>query len=1047
MHRCFVCLCAIVSLVASLHAQPVPPKADRFDPALVRSLGEQAAGKGNPGRGAVLYAAPSHACVSCHRVGKIGGDVGPDLSQLAAKQSLEYIVESLLWPQRTVTDKYKAVAILTADGEVVRGYRESETDEAVTIRDTASGRTRTVAQEDIEQLREVGSLMPDGLLARMSQQDKYDLIAFMSDLGKHERISAESIDSLLAHSHGHHPATFEMTRQPLEPERWPSWRAEVNRDRLYDFYAKQARHFRTLEPKPHLLAEFPGLDGGSYGHWGNQSEPTWADDRWNETDLGSLLSGVFHGDGVHVARGICVQLGEGDERLSACFDPDTVSYRRVWRGGFVTFTSVRHGFMNGLNQQGETVRIAQQKLPFDPAAPREYLGFYRHGPRVIFAYRVGDTEYLDAPSVVHGKFHRVVAPRDEHPDRELIQGGPPQWPQKIVTRGTLGTTAPYAIDKIQLPTDNPWKALVYGGGHDFLSNGSAVLCTMQGDVWRASGLDEDLEGVTWRRIASGLHQPLGLVVHDDEIYVIGRDQLSRLHDLDGDGETDFYECFSQSLETSKSGHDFTCGLRRDDKGHFYTASGKQGVMRISPDGKTAEVLATGLRNSDGIGLHPDGMVTIPSSEGDWMPASMVAAIRPGGPVLNRLPGSTPDDRGLPFFGRPGTNRKQPPELPMLYLPRGLDNSSGGQVHVDSDRWGPLEGQMVHLSFGAGTGFLLLRDEFDGWVQGAAVPIMGEFASGAHRGNFNPADGQLYVSGMTGWGTYTTDRGSFERVRFTGPLAQLPIGFHVHENGIRVSFSEPLDPSVAADPSNHFAQVWNYRYSGAYGSPEYSSRQLGLRGHDVLEITSATIGKDGASLFLEIPELQKVNQLHLLIQCSPDTQHDLFMTVHRLDQPYEEFPGYVKRDKVILPHPMLADLSRPMVTRRNPHVKAIANARAITIAAAKNLMYDKTELRVRRGEPLRLTFENPDAVPHNWALLKPGALEEVGQQTNKLVADPQAAANHYIPDSDKVLVYTDVVEPYSNFTIYFNAPDQPGRYPYLCTFPGHWMVMNGTMIVD
>ena len=61
---------------------------------------------------------------------------------------------------------------------------------------------------------------------------------------------------------------------------------------------------------------------------------------------------------------------------------------------------------------------------------------------------------------------------------------------------------------------------------------------------------------------------------------------------------------------------------------------------------------------------------------------------------------------------------------MLYLPRGLDNSSGGQVHVVSERWGPVQGQMVHLSFGAGRAFLLLRDEFDGWIQGAVDNSLG-----------------------------------------------------------------------------------------------------------------------------------------------------------------------------------------------------------------------------------------------------------------------------------------------------------------------------------
>ncbi len=123
------------------------------------------------------------------------------------------------------------------------------------------------------------------------------------------------------------------------------------------------------------------------------------------------------------------------------------------------------------------------------------------------------------------------------------------------------------------------------------------------------------------------------------------------------------------------------------------------------------------------------------------------------------------------------------------------------------------------------------------------------------------------------------------------------------------------------------------------------------------------------------------------------------------------------------------------------------SRPITIKAAKNLTFDTTEFRVRPDQPIRLTFENPDAVPHNWALLNPGKLETIGTQASKMIADPEAAARHYIPDSPDVLAYTDVVDPYSQFTIYFQSPKQPGRYPYLCTFPGHWMVMNGTMIVE
>ena len=103
--------------------------------------------------------------------------------------------------------------------------------------------------------------------------------------------------------------------------------------------------------------------------------------------------------------------------------------------------------------------------------------------------------------------------------------------------------------------------------------------------------------------------------------------------------------------------------------------------------------------------------------------------------------------------------------------------------------------------------------------------------------------------------------------------------------------------------------------------------------------------------------------------------------------------------------------------------------------------------MKAGEQIEFKLSNPDVVPHNWALLKPGTLERVGRLANKLISDPEAAIRHYIPKTDDVLAYTNVVLPKDEFIIYFNAPKQPGRYPYLCTFPGHWLVMNGEMIVE
>src|SRR5262249_19419680 len=246
---------------------------------------------------------------------------------------------------------------------------------------------------------------------------------------------------------------------------------------------------------------------------------------------------------------------------------------------FLNFSNIRHGFLDGLRPAGQILPRSEQQRPSQPFV---YHGFYRACPRVVFAYRLGDVVMLDAPCVMDGKFERIVAPSEHHPLRSAILGGSPQWPKELKTSAELGPDQPYAINTIKLPFDNPWKALLFISDHDFLPDGSALLATMTGDVWHASGLDSELKDVRWRRFASGLHQPLGLIVSDNKIYVLGRDQITRLIDLNDDGEADYYECVSNKMTTSP-GHDFICGLARDNQSRFYTVSGKQGLIRISAD--------------------------------------------------------------------------------------------------------------------------------------------------------------------------------------------------------------------------------------------------------------------------------------------------------------------------------------------------------------------------------------------------------------------------------------------------------------------------------
>ena len=1012
------------------HAGPAPLPAlpVKYDAKLVTDLVASAKKDGNVRRGLAVFRAAKFACLSCHQAGKFGGAVGPALTDGGKRLKPEELAEAILWPKRLVKPEYITWLVQLDDGRSLQGYKKTETLDELTLFDPAGQATHVISKDEIAGQKEVGTLMPDGLAAAMNASQRRDLLRFLMELGVTPGLENEVRPEDA-------PAEFAYTRDPLNPAAWPLWQHPVNRDRLYDFYRKEALFFRQQSHRPHLLPAFPGLDGGKLGHWGNQNEDVWKDNRWNDVDLGSVLCGVFHGpNNLVVPKGVCVRIGDKGE-MGVCFNPETLGYEAVWRGKFLKFSAVRHGFMDGLIPAGE---IIPQSKAVPPKEPFVYRGFYRSGPRVVFAYRLGDVEMLDSPWVKDGKLERLVGPAESHPLRRSLDGSSAQWPQELKVAGQLVSGKPYAVDTVPFPTDNPWKSLFFIGDHDFLPDGSALLCTMHGDVWRVSGLDADLKNVRWRRFAAGLHQPLGMVVHEDNIYVLGRDQITRLKDLNHDGEADFYECVSNAMTTSPAGHDFTCGLVRDKAGKFYTASGKQGLIRVSADGKKVDVLATGFRNPDGLSLCADGAITVPCSEGEWTPSSMICLV-PMEAVCS--PQNPP-----PHFGYLGPQNGQPPSLPLVYLPRGLDNSSGGQVTVPDNRWGPLQGQLVHLSFGQGTHFLVLRDEVAGQPQGAVVPLAGEFRSGVHRGKFNPKDGQLYVSGMAGWGSYTPDDGCFHRVRYTSEKVQLPQSFHIHENGVLISFTQPIDPKQAAQLQNHFADAWNYRYGPGYGSPEMAPSHPNVVGHEALDITGMHV-IDEKTVFVELPDLQPVSQLHLDLQVDAGQPQELFITAHRLDKPFTSFPDYQKSDKIIAAHPLSVDLASLGKRIPNPWGEKRPVTTKLELSAGKNLTFSTRTLRAKAGEAVKLTFSNPDVVPHNWVLIKPGSLSKVGDLANKLVADPEAVLRHYVPKLPDVLAYTDIVSPQDQFSIFFQAPREKGRYPFLCTFPGHWMVMNGELLVE
>ena len=119
---------------------------------------------------------------------------------------------------------------------------------------------------------------------------------------------------------------------------------------------------------------------------------------------------------------------------------------------------------------------------------------------------------------------------------------------------------------------------------------------------------------------------------------------------------------------------------------------------------------------------------------------------------------------------------------------------------------------------------------------------------------------------------------------------------------------------------------------------------------------------------------------------------------------------------------------------------------INLQAAAGLQFAPKELRVTPGSKVRLVFENPDIMLHNWVLIKPGSFEEVGKLADDLASTPEGVKKDYLPTSDKILHHSKLLAPKETQEIVFNAPTEPGEYPYICTFPGHWRLMKGVLVV-
>ena len=113
---------------------------------------------------------------------------------------------------------------------------------------------------------------------------------------------------------------------------------------------------------------------------------------------------------------------------------------------------------------------------------------------------------------------------------------------------------------------------------------------------------------------------------------------------------------------------------------------------------------------------------------------------------------------------------------------------------------------------------------------------------------------------------------------------------------------------------------------------------------------------------------------------------------------------------------------------------------------ERMAYDKETIAVQAGKPVLFVLENADVMPHNFVITKPGRMQALGELAEASAQNPAFARQNFVPQSADVLVASTLMQPQGAQRITFNVPTEPGVYPYVCTYPGHWRRMFGAMYV-
>ena len=462
---------------------------------------------------------------------------------------------------------------------------------------------------------------------------------------------------------------------------------------------------------------------------------------------------------------------------------------------------------------------------------------------------------------------------------------------------------PYTVDNIPLPFNNTPNAWIRPTALAFMPDGRLLLTTYTGDVWSANGIDETLSRISWQRIATGLYEPMGIRVINQEIFVTCRNGIMKLHDLNADKIIDYYEQYYADQDVSNFFHAFNFGLETDTKGNmYYVKPGEYtdnrdpgNVMRVSADGSSAESIATGFRVNNGITISPDDVIFVSDNQGNWTPGNKLNVIETGkyyGYVPNLVSdGWSPDGKTFPASQvKDGVVSKElipVPDTfaqPALWMPQEFDNSPGGGVWSDAS-WGPLGNRLIHTSYGTGWSYYVIPKKVEGAWQASMIALPFQFDAGIQRAAVNPVDKQVYVTGLTGWDDgVARSYGTLARIRYKGGAGHFIDDINVLHGAISVRFNFKVKVEEIR-PDDFDISMWNYLWTSNYGSAHYSVNEPGKEGEDKLEVAGIGAQAGEQAILLNIPALKKANtvRIRMKIKASDGAvfNETIYLTINKI----------------------------------------------------------------------------------------------------------------------------------------------------------------------